>query len=327
MLRRTSLCAVDAPRNGPMPRTERRPPPVGSRQVDGARAHHQYAPAMKFHKLVGLSGVAAHENAAAIRWGKRFEWPMLAVATWIFVQWYLEATGRLDPRFLFVSDWIIWLFFLIETVVLMSLVRDRRGYLVDNWMSVAIILAGLPILWHYTPLAGLLRHLRLLLLATLLVQFIPSVREILLRNHLGYTLLIAILITVVSGIVISQVDPAIPSIGDGIWFAWVTLTTVGYGDVAPESTAGRLIGGVLIFVGLVFFSLITANIAAFLVRRDVEKVERKEGTLGHQLKDLQAQLDRIEASLERLQGQETTDSRPLVHISPEAIRKPGRKHG
>ena len=183
----------------------------------------------------------------------------------------------------------------------------------NNWMNVAIILAGLPILWHYTPLAGLLRDIRLLLLVALLVQFIPSVRHVLLRNHLGYTLSIAIVITVVSGIVISQVDPAISSIGDGIWFAWVTLTTVGYGDVVPESTAGRLIGGVLIFLGLIFFSLITANIAAFLVRRDVETVERKEGTFHHQIKDLQTQLDRIEQSVERLQVRET-DGQRVVRI-------------
>jgi len=185
--------------------------------------------------------------------------------------------------------------------VLVSLVRDRRGYLVDNWMNVAIILAGLPILWHFTPLAGLVRNFRLVLMLALLAQFIPNVRQVLLRNHLGYTLLIAIVFTVVSGIPISQVDPAISSIGDGIWFAWVTVTTVGYGDLVPTSTAGRLIGGVLTFLGLVFFSLISANIAAFLVRRDVEEVERKEGALGHEIKDLQAQLDRIEQSVERLQ--------------------------
>ena len=115
-------------------------------------------PGMKFHKLVGLSGVAAHESAATIRWGKRFEWPMLLVASWIFVQWYLEATGQLGQPFLRLSDWIVWLFFLIETVVLVSLVRDRRGYLGDNWMNVAIIGAGFPILWDYTPLVGLLRQ-------------------------------------------------------------------------------------------------------------------------------------------------------------------------
>lgn len=145
-------------------------------------------PGMKFHKLVGLSGVAAHESAAAIRGGKRFEWPMLLVASWIFVQWYLEATGQLGQRFLRLSDWVVWLFFLLETVVLVALVRERRGYLVDNWMNVAIVLAGFPILWDYTPLVGLLRQLRLLLLLVILVQFIPSVRQVLLRNHLGYTL-------------------------------------------------------------------------------------------------------------------------------------------
>ena len=266
-------------------------------------------PGMKFHKLVGLSGVAAHESAAAIRWGKRFEWPMLLVASWIFLQWYLEATGQLGQRFLRLSDWVVWLFFLVETVVLVSLVRDRRGYLVNNWMNVAIILAGLPILWHFTPLAGLVRNFRLVLMLALLAQFIPNVRQVLLRNHLGYTLLIAIVFTVVSGILISQVDPAISSIGDGIWFAWVTVTTVGYGDLVPTSTAGRLIGGVLTFLGLVFFSLISANIAAFLVRRDVEEVERKEGALGHEIKDLQAQLNRIEQSVERLQVRETDGQR------------------
>ena len=163
-------------------------------------------------------------------------------------------------------------------------------------------------------MVGLLRHLRLLLMLVPLVQFIPSVRQVLLRNHLGYTLLIAIVITLVSGIVISQVDPAISSIGDGIWFAWETLTTVGYGDVVPKSTAGRLIGGILTFLGLVFFSLISANIAAFLVRRDVE---RKEGALGHQIKELQTQLDRIEQSVERLQVRETDGQRmPRIRKRP-----------
>jgi len=66
-------------------------------------------------------------------------------------------------------------------------------------------------------------------------------------------------------------------------------------------------------LGVVFFSLISANIAAFLVRRDVEKVERKEGTLDHQIKDVQAQLDRIERSIERLQVR-ATDGQKVARI-------------
>jgi voltage-gated potassium channel len=244
---------------------------------------------------------------------------MLCVALWILIQWYLEVQQLLSPRFLYVADWLIWLFFLGETLLLGSLVRDRRGYLTDNWMNVVIIIAGVPILWNYTPLAGLLRHLRLLLMMTLLVHFIPIVRQVLERNHLGYTLVIALLVTLVAGILISTVDPGIKSIEEGIWYAWVTLTTVGYGDVVPKSTAGRVIGGVLIFLGLVFFSLITANIAAFLVRRDVEKAERKEGELAHRVKELQAQLERIEHLFERhgLSEIETNKAPSVRRTRPE----------
>jgi hypothetical protein len=209
------------------------------------------------------------------------------------------------PRLLRLSDWIVWLFFLLETVVLVSLVRDRKGYLADNWMNVAIILAGLPILWHFTPLAGLVRNLRLVLMLALLAQFIPSVRQALLRNHLNYTLLIAIVITVVSGILISQVDPAISSIGDGIWFAWVTVTTVGYGDLVPKSTAGRLIAGVLTFPS-------SRSSAPTLPPSWCVGTWRRWSVgkaLGHEIKDLQAQLDRIEQSVERLQVRETDGQR------------------
>ena len=58
--------------------------------------------------------------------------------------------------------------------MLVSLVRDRKGYLADNWMNLAIILAGLPILWHATPLAGLLRNFRLVLMLALLSSSSPA---------------------------------------------------------------------------------------------------------------------------------------------------------
>ena len=55
-----------------------------------------------------------------------------------------------------------------------------------------------------------------------------------------------------------------------------------------------MIGGILILLGLVLFSLITANIAAFLLRRDVEKLDRREGELADCVKEIHAQLECIE---------------------------------
>ena len=153
-------------------------------------------------------------------------------------------------------------------------------------------------------MAGELRALRLLLMLALLVRFSSVLQEVLRRNQLGVTLVIALLIVLVAGVLLSTIDPNIRNIGDGIWYAWVTMATVGYGDVVPTSLAGRILGGILIFLGMVLFSLITANIAAFLlsgnverVERDVEKVEREESELNRRLDQIQKQLERIERRL------------------------------
>ena len=111
---------------------------------------------------------------------------------------------------------------------------------------------------------------------------------------------------VVSGILIASFDPGIQSAWDGIWWAWVTVTTVGYGDVVPVSGAGKFFASLLILLGVGLFSLLTANISAFLIGRDALKEEQE---MRGRLRDIQDRLKRIEEHLERLgvDQQETTD--------------------
>ncbi len=52
------------------------------------------------------------------------------------------------------------------------------------------------------------------------------------------------------GYIFYLVEPQIKTFGDGIWWALVTITTVGYGDITPLTTIGRLVAGTLMFVGL-----------------------------------------------------------------------------
>jgi len=254
---------------------------------------HVDAP-MSFHRFLGLSGVAPSENPRARAWGRYFEYPMLLVALIIPVQWYLEAKDLVPHELTKSIDWTIWLFFVTETAVLTALVHKKSDYLKNNWLNLVIIIAGLDVIWDYTPLAGILRGLRLLLLVTLLAHFSRSLMEILGQNRLGSTLAIALVVTVISGILVSGLDPGIGSPIDGIWWAWVTVTTVGYGDVSPKSGAGRIFAGMLILLGIGLISVLTANISAFLIGRDQIREERE---LRGRLHDIQQRLERIEASL------------------------------
>jgi len=253
---------------------------------------------MRIVHLLGIAGVEAHEHPAARLWAKRLEWPMLLVALWIPMQWYLEETQAVGTLYAHIADWLIWLAFLVETVLLSALVRNKRVYLLRNWMNLVIIIGGLPIVWQYTPLVGLMRSLRLVLVIVLLARLSKTIRKLLSRHQLGTTLAIAFVTMVLSGIVVSRIDPSIGTVWDGMWWAWVTMATVGYGDVVPHNAAGRLFGSLLILFGVVLISLLTANMAAFLIGGDVEKIEHEEKEADRLLKEISARLERIERLLE-----------------------------
>jgi voltage-gated potassium channel len=77
----------------------------------------------------------------------------------------------------------------------------------------------------------------------------------------------------------------------------VTVTTVGYGDIYPESVGGRLIGMGLMFVGIAFLSLLTAAIASRFVK--------EERSMEHD--ELMEMLRRIEADVAHLKSQASSD--------------------
>jgi hypothetical protein len=56
-----------------------------------------------------------------------------------------------------------------------------------------------------------------------------------------------------------------PSLGEGLWWSLQTVTTVGYGDVVPHSTEGRVIGGVVMLTGVAFIAVITSAVTAMLI--------------------------------------------------------------
>jgi len=261
---------------------------------------------LAFHSMIGLAGVAEVENERAQFWDKVFQWPMLMLAVWMPFQFYLDFQGEMQSTGTAFFDWLVWWFFVVESVLLLSLVDNKWVYLRTNWMNVFIILAGLPIiLWGYSPLAAILRSLRLLLMVGLIFRLAKTVRKILNKNQLGKTLLVSLLLIFISGTIIAAIDPAFKSPADGIWWALVTISTVGYGDFTPVSIPGRIFASVLIIAGVVLFSLVTANLAAYFVEKEVEKdveeeTKQEEAHLDLAIDRLEQRLERIEKQLQQL---------------------------
>lgn len=62
-----------------------------------------------------------------------------------------------------------------------------------------------------------------------------------------------------------------PTLGDALWWALVTLATVGYGDVVPVTGWGRLIGSAVIVMGVTFLAILTATVTSYLVSADEQQ--------------------------------------------------------
>ncbi len=287
---------------------------------------------MKPHmpNILGLAGVASSETLAARRAAKLLEWPMMFMAIWIILEWYLESVyGRLfSSRF---TDWLIWGFFLSETLLLSYLVDNTRAYLRGNWINVLIIIFGCPIVWEIFPHAAGLRALRLVIMFTLFIHMSATAKRILSRHHLGSTLIASFFIIIMAGTIMSVIDPNVDTPFDGIWWAWVTVTTVGYGDIVPGSTVGRLFGSILILMGFALATLLTASFAAFFMaeeEKDMLDAEaeniKKLAIIETRLMTLESKLDALLKMEQRLarQDDQRQDSGHIAQQDPQQDDEP-----
>ncbi len=223
-----------------------------------------------FKKLLGVAGVNRKENQRARKVGRWLELLVLLALLAVFVQLFMYYSGEA-----FEASWlsdIIWGIFVLELTVNLILVNHKMRYLRENWLNVMIVMIAFPWINWNGDWAVVVRSLRLLLFLRFFSSFFKGVSAVLNRNRFGQILMAFAFIIVGAGAVFSYIEER-PFI-DGVWYAIVTITTVGYGDVVPLTENGRIFGAVLILFGVLFFSLVSANIAAFLIGSDQKKMER-----------------------------------------------------
>ncbi len=112
-----------------------------------------------------------------------------------------------------------------------------------------------------------------------------------LRRAVGLIVATATALAITAAVLVRIVDPAIGTFGDALWWAVTTVTTVGYGDVVPESTTGRIVGTALMLTGLALIPMITSVVVSILVSQRTRESREAE----------QENLDKILERLDELE--------------------------
>jgi len=127
------------------------------------------------------------------------------------------------------------------------------------------------------------------------------------RRVFPYLVLTTFAIGLAAGFLVTLVDKRdFPTFGAGVWWAIVTLGTVGYGDIVPHTAWGRVVGSLVIVFGVTFIAFLTATVTSAFVAteeqearaREREREERSEAELRELLRVLKTQLDVIESKLD-----------------------------
>ena len=232
----------------------------------------------QFKLALGVAGVPAHDNARAYRWEHRLRWIMAGVALLSVPAFYLEEQV-LEPALHGIGRLIevcIVIAFSVELGWMLRLVDQRVLYLRHNWLDVLIILCSLLSLAGVAAeLVALGRLMRFTLIALLLLRAAASIRGLFLPGRVRYLLLISIALMLFSGLGFYWLEPTVHSFGDGLWLAFVTGATVGYGDLVPTTAPARLFAVLSVLVGFTLLSLMTAYVAAVFIGEEEKQLRRE----------------------------------------------------
>jgi len=157
-----------------------------------------------------------------------------------------------------VLDWCIWAMFAANLAIMLSIVPDRRRWLINNPLDVLIVVLTPPIVPATFKLARALPIVRLVWL----MAVAPRLRKIFSLEGLRYAALIVFTVVAGGGVLFVAVEPGQDlSTWDGLWWAAETVTTVAYGDIYPTTALGRIVAIVVMTAGIGFVALLTGALA------------------------------------------------------------------
>ncbi len=246
------------------------------------------------------------------RWERQTQWPLIISALLFLFAYAIPIIWPESPRELKLIcnwvDWATWALFALDYFVRLLLAADRRRYLVRHWLDLLIVAL---------PLLRPLRLLRLLPLISVLNRRATSLLRgrVAIYVAVGSTMVAFVAALAVLSVERGRPEATIKNLGDSVWWAAETMTTVGYGDVYPVTAWGRTIAVGLMICGIGLLGTVTATLASWLVE-NVSATEESDTTR------LLARIDQLEAKIEALHAGSANPTDPGPQESSGAGRAP-----
>ncbi|MEJ2738732.1 MAG: potassium channel family protein [Dehalococcoidia bacterium] len=216
----------------------------------------------------------------------------------------------ISTRWLFILyciDLVICLIFAAEFVYRIRMAENKKFFLKSNGYE---ILAMVPAFVFYAAgsiaaISAALRLLRLIRVVRVIAVFSRMKRlyriegSFIHRSRLLYLLTVTVVLVVISSATIFFLEKDAPgaqinNFSDALWWSISTVSTVGYGDIVPNGVIGRIIGMILMVIGIGIMTALISQISATLVQSRLEKNKASSKLKNSMISEIKRSLDNIE---------------------------------
>ena len=234
--------------------------------------------ARNYRVLIGMGGVPPRDVPEAYQWEHRLHWVMVCVALLALPAFYLELTkkSQLLINIGLGLDAIILIAFAAEFAWMVYLSNQKWLYAMHNWLDLLIIFgASVSFLGVEAEWVPIVRLMRLAYVSLLLARVLGSLRHLYSPTAIPYLIGWGVITLALAGAGFYWLEPTVDTYSEGLWLAFTTGATVGYGDIVPTTEASRIFAVMMVVFGFTILSVVTASLAAFFVGED-EKLLRQE---------------------------------------------------
>lgn len=230
-----------------------------------------------------------------------FQLVLLALSLLVLAGLAADTFLQLPPevaRVLHVVDSAVCGVFFVDFVLRFRAAPSKTAFMRWGWID---LLASIPVIEHlrWGRAVRVLRVLRLLRGLRSLHRIFALVFAHRTRGGVASVGLISFLVVTFSsvGILLCERTPEsnIRTAEDAIWWSLTTITTVGYGDKFPVTTAGRIVAASVMVIGVGLFGTLSGLVASLFLGKSEDKIEKDETAILSELRALRAEVAQLRA--------------------------------
>ncbi len=220
----------------------------------------------------------------------------LMLALMFVIDIFIDIPNEVSWTFYYIDN-IVRLIFIGDYVTRLVISKSKRNFIKKNIIDLLSIfsirfytrLVGLTIIPSKINSAYCIKIIKIFMLIICALKFKIRVKDEIKKSRLNFLLVLSTIFIVIGAVLISIVEGM--SIGDALWWSFVTFTTVGYGDILLKTQLGKSIAVLLMIIGIGVIGVITTSITLYIANggRKMQKSYKEKV-----IEDIKNKLDNYE---------------------------------